>query len=264
MPDAADTMTPLIVRAHANYLEMFRALARASPDGAIEEDAGLLLVRCGPLLPTDNPAIVLRIPADPAAVLERARAFFARTGQGWALISFGAVSDAMGAAAAAAGLAAHPSPGLVLAPLAGEPPSVPGLVVRAVRDVPTLRVFNDTMTAGFGGPWALPEILQDRALLDIPGMTHYLGLVDGVPVATAMRFSSHGVAGVYNVSTVPAYRGRGIGAAITWRAALDGRVEGCIAAALQASEMGLPVYRRMGFRPVMTYHVWLPRQDGAP
>jgi predicted GNAT family acetyltransferase len=79
-----------------------------------------------------------------------------------------------------------------------------------------------------------------------------------VPVATAMRFSSHRIAGVFNVSTIPEYRRRGIGEAMTWRAAVDGLAEGCIASALQASEMGLPIYQRMGYRQVLTYQVWLP------
>ena len=101
-------------------------------------------------------------------------------------------------------------------------------------------------------------MLETAALLEVPDLTHYLGFVDGVPAATAMRFASHRIAGVFNVSTVPEYRGRGVGAALTWRAALDGRADGCLASALQASELGLSVYRRMGYREVMTYQIWLP------
>jgi len=114
------------------------------------------------------------------------------------------------------------------------------------------------MTAGFGGdPWAQPQILVGRALLDEPDMVHYVGFVDGAPVATAMRFSSQRVATVANVSTIPAYRRRGIGEAMTWRAALDGRAAGCVASYLQASEMGFPIYQRMGYRHVLTHRGWL-------
>jgi len=114
------------------------------------------------------------------------------------------------------------------------------------------------MTAGFGNAWALGEILDSRALIDAPDLTHYTGFMDGEPVATAMRFTSHRIAGVYNVSTLPTFRRRGIGAALTWRAALDGLAEGCIASALQASTLGEPVYRRMGYREALGYHTWLP------
>jgi predicted GNAT family acetyltransferase len=71
-----------------------------------------------------------------------------------------------------------------------------------------------------------------------------------------MRFTSHRIAGVYTVATLPEFRGRGLGEALTWRAALDGLVEDCVAASLQASRMGFPIYARMGFRHVVDYETW--------
>lgn len=248
----------LLARAHANYQEMFRALARVSPDGMIEEDPDVLLVQTGPLLPLNNTMIVKTAPADPVALLARGRAFFAASGQLFAVTTAGPVTDAMTAAAGAAGLTADPSPAMLLAPLTGRPDDAPGLTVRVVQDIGSLRVYNDTMTTGFGDEWALRAIVESGVLLDVPDLTHYAGFIDGLPVATAMRFTSHRIAGIFNVSTIPEYRRRGIGAAITWRAALDGLAEGCIASFLQASEMGEPVYKRMGYRAVDTVVVWLP------
>ena len=95
------------------------------------------------------------------------------------------------------------------------------------------------------------------SLPDVPGMTFYIGYLDGAPVATSQLAVSYGIAGVHTVSTLPAYRGRGIGEAMTWRAVLDGRAEGCDAAYLQASEMGYPVYQRMGFLHVADYCAWV-------
>lgn len=248
----------LAERADRNYREMFRTMARLSPMGVVEEDPGLLCVYTGPQLPLCNAAIVKRAPADPVALVERARAFFARFNQPGALLTAGPLTEVLAAAAGTAGLAPHHSPGMILTPLTGAHPGVPGLEIRVVDSPATLRVYNDTMTGGFGGAWAEGAILDSRALLDEPELTHYLGLLGGAPVATAMRFSSHRIAGVFNVCTLPAYRSRGIGEAITWRAALDGTLEGCIASALQASEMGESIYQRMGYRTVDTYTVWLP------
>lgn len=248
----------LLRRADENYRELFRTLARLTPHGVIQEDDELLLVRAGPSLPLNNVAIVKRPPTDPAGVLARAEAFFAAYGQRCALSAAGSAAEAMARTLAAAGRLDDPSPGMILSPLAGEPPPVPGLSIQIVRDLATLRRYNDTMTAGFGNAWAVGEILNKRALLDAPDLTHYIAYADVLPVATAMRYTSHRIAGVFNVSTVPAYRRRGIGAALTWRAALDGLAEGCIASALQASVMGEPVYRRMGYRAALDYHLWLP------
>lgn len=250
----------LALRADHNYREMFRTMARLSPVGVVEEDAGLLCVYTGPQLPLCNAAIVKRAPVGPTALIARARAFFARFNQAGALLTNGPLTEAMAAAAGAAGLAPHHSPGMLLSPLTGAQPGVPGLEIRVADSPATLRTYNDTMTGGFGGAWAEGDILDGRALLDEPGLTHYFGLLNGEPVATAMRFASHRIAGVFNVSTLPDFRGRGIGEAITWRAALDGTLEGCIASALQASDMGEPVYRRMGYRAIDSYTVWLPAE----
>lgn len=76
------------------------------------------------------------------------------------------------------------------------------------------------------------------------------GYVDDRLVATSFAVRSGTVVGVYGVHTDAAYRRRGIGTAIT-RAAVDaGARWGCIAAILQSSEMGVPVYEAMGFRRI--------------
>ncbi len=147
---------------------------------------------------------------------------------------------------------------MLLTSLVGEPPQVPGLSIDIVRDREAMVVHIETMTAGFGGgAWALPEILAGNALFEVPDTTYYTGHMDGRPVATAMRFTSHRIAGVFNVSTIPEYRRRGIGEAITARAALDGRAQGCLASYLIASEMGRSTYERIGYRHAVTYHRWL-------
>jgi GNAT superfamily N-acetyltransferase len=58
------------------------------------------------------------------------------------------------------------------------------------------------------------------------------------------------VAGIYNIATLDAVRGRGIGAAMTLHAAGHAAGEGYAIAVLASSQMGLPIYRRLGFQPV--------------
>ena len=74
--------------------------------------------------------------------------------------------------------------------------------------------------------------------------------IDGVAVAAAALFVGAGVAGIYNVCTVPEARGRGIAGAVTAAALDEGAARGCRLAVLGSSEMGYPVYRRLGFRDV--------------
>ena len=69
-----------------------------------------------------------------------------------------------------------------------------------------------------------------------------------------------GIAGVFCVATIEAARRRGIGAAVTLAPLLDARAAGYQIGVLQASEMGYPVYQRIGFTEQFRYHdyLWSP------
>jgi predicted acetyltransferase len=81
-------------------------------------------------------------------------------------------------------------------------------------------------------------------------------MVDGEPVASSTLVYGGRVAGVHNVATLPEARRRGFGEALTWHAMARGASFGCDMAALQASQMGRPVYERMGFRLVSQYRTF--------
>lgn len=83
-----------------------------------------------------------------------------------------------------------------------------------------------------------------------PPLRNWIAYLDGAPVAAAALFIGAGVAGIYNVCTVPEARGRGIGSAVT-AVAIDAAVaDGLELAVLGASDMGFSIYRRLGFREV--------------
>ena len=77
-------------------------------------------------------------------------------------------------------------------------------------------------------------------------------------VATSILFTTGDVEGIYWVATLEEQRGRGYGEALTWAAALGGQRAGCRIASLQASQLGRPVYARMGFAHVLDYEHLLP------
>src|SRR4029077_20158534 len=80
----------------------------------------------------------------------------------------------------------------------------------------------------------------------------FVDYVDEAPAACAMTLVSHGVAGVFYVATVENARRRGLGDALTRKAARSGFALGSRAAWLGASEMGADLYRRIGFSDLGT------------
>ena len=82
--------------------------------------------------------------------------------------------------------------------------------------------------------------------------------VGSEPVAGAILYCLHGVAGIGWVGTLPSASRRGYGEAVTAQAVAEGFRRGMPFASLQASPLGEPVYRRMGFRTVSYYHVYVP------
>ncbi len=82
---------------------------------------------------------------------------------------------------------------------------------------------------------------------DLP-YRHFIGLADGVPAAVSSIFFSAEAAGIYNVATLADFRSRGIGTAMSRAAINEARMKGCRFSVLHATPMGIPVYRKLGYR----------------
>lgn len=131
-----------------------------------------------------------------------------------------------------------------------------GVTIRSIGP-DELPLHLELMVAGFETPAEVFAPMRDSTVLSQHGVTTYVALDDGEPVATALGTVSGGWVGVLNVATVPRHRRRGYGAALTARAVLDGLDAGAHSALLQSSRMGLPVYERLGFRTAEHWTVWL-------
>jgi predicted GNAT family acetyltransferase len=76
----------------------------------------------------------------------------------------------------------------------------------------------------------------------------------GEPAAVATAHHHAGVTLIEAVATLPAARGRGAGAAVTWAATLSDPTRSAV---LIASDDGRPIYERMGYRAIERWTVWL-------
>jgi GNAT superfamily N-acetyltransferase len=143
-------------------------------------------------------------------------------------------------------------------------PAAAEINIEAVRDAAALATWSRVLCLSFGAPQAFGEAFADLAsavgLGPSSSFRHFLGYVNGEPVATCSLFLGAGVAGVYDVGTVPERRRRGIGAAITRAAIADAATSGYRMAILHSSALGAAMYRALGFRDVcpIGQYVWTP------
>ncbi len=160
------------------------------------------------------------------------------------------------------GLTLNQDPPGMAVDLATLPETLPqpaGMRIEVAEDLNRMEAWTKTFISGYGLPpdWAPYLLDMMLATLHHP-VTSYLAWVDGQPVATATICYAAGVAGIYNIATLPEYRGRGIGAAITLLPLLDARRKGYRAGILQSSEMGYTVYQRLGFKELckLSHYHW--------
>jgi GNAT superfamily N-acetyltransferase len=85
----------------------------------------------------------------------------------------------------------------------------------------------------------------------------YVAEVDGQPVATGAVATADAYASISNMATLPAFRRRGIGTAITAQAIADGHAAGARYCCLRSTADGLDVYRALGFEVVETWSQWV-------
>ncbi len=144
-------------------------------------------------------------------------------------------------------------------------PKPAGFSIQTVQDDGVRWEWCRTMAAGFGIPAVKTELAVNSwhyllSHVDPETTQAYLGMYDGKPVATSLLQLGGGVAGIYGVATVPEARRRGFGAQVTLFPLLQARAMGYKAGILQASEMGFPVYRSLGFKEYcrISSYIWRP------
>ncbi len=140
-------------------------------------------------------------------------------------------------------------------------PAPAGLTIREIQNREDLRAWIDVFRIGFETPEVAANFFHNAmSYIGLgPGLRykHYLGLCKDEPVACSSVYLGDGDAGIYNVVTLPDFRGRGIGSVMTQRPVRVAEEQGLRIGVLHASAMGRPVYERLGFREYCRLEIYL-------
>jgi ribosomal protein S18 acetylase RimI-like enzyme len=134
----------------------------------------------------------------------------------------------------------------------GKSPPIAGLAIERIRSPGELDAFARINAENWSPPDPAVLAFYRRSAEDLTcaqsPFRFFLAKLHGAPVAAVEIAVTGDVAGVYSLSTLAAYRGRGIGSAVLAKALREAALEGSTTAVLQATAAGPGLYRRLGFR----------------
>lgn len=249
-----------------NVVEVLRHFARSQPEGVVHEEAGITMFAGSPVWPGpfDNGVFVIdaRVPA--AEVLAHAHDFFEPLGRAYCIWTADHFDPALERAARDAEFLSlgDGTPQMVLRARLHDAVAPPGVTLQVVDDDRTRRDYISVLRESFTPSQGTPPAVLEGTFPTVesvhgPHTRAVVAYVDDRPAAGAFVLVSHGVAGVQYVGTAEAARGRGLGELVTRWVGNAGFDLGARVAALQASEMGEPVYRRMGYETVTHYRYYM-------
>ena len=247
-------------------LVVYRDSTIRSGGRVIDQDGLTLIIGTHPSPVIVNTILRTGPVADPAAALQAGRAEYDAIGHGVSLMTSAHADDVLARAAAGAGWTpVFELVGMILDRPIPETAMPAGALVFEADPVADLHAIRRIEVEGFGDSEDERSMVQvvfgDPRVLNSAGTATYLARVDasGGPQDVAAAIVDRAPAALITwVATLPEFRRRGLGGLVTAAAANRGFEMGCPAVVLQASPMGLPVYRRLGFRPLGGYTIWEP------
>lgn len=254
------TREELLLLGDLNYAEALREQTRGCSGTIVEED-GIVVTLAPHPHPVINNAIRVDARMDAAMCFDRIVNFYVPRGHGYTIVLRAAAddSDLVRAAGSEELVELLTPPAMVVEEPLEEREAPADCQLRWVEDKKRAADYRSVVAEAwqtYGVPAEATNALfarEDGLLL--PHLHAVVAYLEGAPVGAAYALRSHGIAGIYWVSTVPAARGRGIGEACTRAVTNRCFAEGAGAVSLQASPMGEPIYRRMGFEEIGRYRL---------
>jgi GNAT superfamily N-acetyltransferase len=265
-----DVSAPSLVAAiEANLFEFFKLFKRW-PRAEVHDSLDMLWTITDIPFPLFNSVFRARL-SDPDSAIEAAKDRCTRRNVPMMWWTGPSTQPAdLGITLEASGFTSEESPGMAadLRSLPSDALVPTGLVIQQVADIEAVKKWCHVLCVGFempdfvGGP--LLDLFSSVGFDSQSMVRHYVGRLNGDPVSVSSMFLGAGVAGIYNVATVPKARKRGVGSAMTLMPLREARGLGYQTGILHSSHMAVNVYHRLGFREYckLLQYVWPSRQVG--
>ena len=153
-------------------------------------------------------------------------------------------------------------PGMVAASLSPPQRPLPEIECCPVADAKLRTAFADITAVSFDIPLTIARAVYQPARAWNGGYQGFAGLVKGQPVSIAATVATPESLGIYSVGTLPEFRRRGYCEALLRAAVAQTQArqpQPTPRLVLESTDAGHVLYRRMGFRDVARYSVYLTR-----
>lgn len=152
------------------------------------------------------------------------------------------------------------APGMVAGCLAPPCRELPAIECIPVDDERTRQAFGGVTSVSFDIPMPVVQAVYHPERGWQGAYRGYLGVVRGRPVSMVAIVAAADYLGIYSLATMPEERRRGYGEALL-RAALgrESQRTGIQRMLLQSTDAGHALYKRLGFREVAKFSVFLTR-----
>ncbi len=244
--------------ANSNWVACLEVVTDHVEGGQARRFGTVAAASAGVPIPLFNQVFVFQ-PPEPAEMAAAVRWISGRELPFWVTVPESLVDDLREFAdGAGLVLSEGATPGMALTQLDDRPDQSSCAEIVPVSDASQLEDVASVTAEAFGLPLDSARALVPASMLEDPRIRWFVGYVDGGAVACGQLLRTGHVAGVYAIAVRETFRRRGLGEAVSWQVLRAGSEAGCSVGVLQASPMGQPVYRRMGFNEIVRYRHFAP------
>jgi GNAT superfamily N-acetyltransferase len=129
--------------------------------------------------------------------------------------------------------------------------------IRPVLNEVDRATFQNICTVAFQAPPELADLIMPSLAFALdPQMGWFIAEVDGKAVSCGGYYRYGQTAVICCLATLPEYRGRGLGAAVTNHGLAHAAERGCVNASLRSGPNSVPLYERLGFQYVCQHRTY--------